>query len=113
MSSRSWSALSRQWGELKEGSESSFSVISPTGLQYQELVDSQVNSLLENYCGLVDAGGRRGIAESDPASGDMERDARFSMKLASEWAPPAFNPQFTVYGNHTAYGRHFGWWPAT
>lgn len=87
---------------LKEGSESGFSAMSPTGGQYQAYVDSQVDDLLERYCGLTNAGGRRGISKPDPASGDMEWDGRPSVILASDWTPPAFNLQFTVYG-HTVY----------
>jgi hypothetical protein len=90
--------------ELKEHSES-FSVVSPTGPQYEAFIDGQISELLERYCGLRDAGGRRGIPVSDPASGGQQWDGRFSVLLLPGWTAPAPVLQFTVYGSFTAFQR--------
>jgi hypothetical protein len=97
-------ALAELQAELKEHSEG-FSVVSPTGGQYQTFIDGRINELLEHFCGLRDAGGRRGIPASDPASGNIEWDGRFSVMLLPDWTAPVADLNFTVYGGFTSFHR--------
>ena len=95
-------SLSAKVDELKEGSDS-FSIVSPTGQQYENIVDSQISGLFQRFCGLVDAKGRRGISDTDTAGDGLQWDGRFSVVTDTAWVAPPFNHQLVVYGNHRSY----------
>ena len=97
-------ALASLQAELRDHSEG-YSVLSPTGAQYETVVDNQINELLARYCGLSDAAGRRGIPASDAAAGELQWDARLSVMLREDWSAPVPDLQFTVYGRFNIFQR--------
>ena len=76
---------------------------SPTGDEYERIVDSHIDAWLLRFCGLrVLATGRRSIPSTDGAAAGQEWDARFSVVLQSPWTPPDSDAlrgaSFMVYG---------------
>ena len=91
--------LAQDVAALKLASADDVSFVSPTGKQYEELVDSKINDWLKLRCGLqVVEGSRRGIAATDPSAANFQWDARFSVKCDPDWTAPARSGDFLVYG---------------
>ena len=79
--------------------DSTSSVASPLGKEYERLVDDRVDDWLRELCGLrVLPLSRRRVAEQDPSSGKVEWDGRFSVALIPEWTVPQHAKDFLVYG---------------
>lgn len=75
-------------------------MLSATGQQYERLAEDQVDGWLLTFCGLrILPGSKRRLADSDPASGGRQWDARFFTSVVPGWAPPAKDSfKFIVYG---------------
>ena len=65
-----------------------FSFVSPTGKQYETLLDSKIDAWLAYQCGLVVMAARRGIPQTDDAALGVQWDARFSVLCPAEWEQP-------------------------
>ena len=79
------------------------SFMSPTGKQYEVLVDTKIDAWLAQFCGLeVIPASRRGIPSTDEAALGIQWDARFSVKSILAWVQ---SPSELFYSYGGAYER--------